>query len=303
MASNESESGKLYEQRVGSICYIEREIADDIFSIPCIIVRIDPIITDDLNFSISMTIPDGIQNSEIGFNDDYMKENWSIEDGEIVYSDTLDNHTIETAFAVRGDENLDKMCSRDFNFNFENDSSDLQEEMDDGDEHEILFGDEDEPQSIDDELVSEDSVESGVSQGDIVDAFISDIESENSRILNAFEDATDSSYSTQSKIDHLQTRMSDIEAYSEALEEFIDRNGDAQQILENVHSDIENIEQQIETFNNKIKSIEGDIEDHADDIDTIDSEIESVHDEMETIQSSLKRVEKMRKKLAVVFDE
>jgi ABC-type transporter Mla subunit MlaD len=45
--------------------------------------------------------------------------------------------------------------------------------------------------------------------------------------------------SVGARIEHLQSEIADLKAYSEALEEFIDENGDAQQVIEDIRADFE----------------------------------------------------------------
>jgi predicted nucleic acid-binding Zn-ribbon protein len=66
--------------------------------------------------------------------------------------------------------------------------------------------------------------------------------------------------STNVRIRHLQSRVEDLAAYTEALEEFIDENGTASQVLENV-----------ETFGDEIGELDAAV-------DALESEIDDVRD-------------------------
>ncbi|MFB6112273.1 MAG: hypothetical protein ABEJ35_07045 [Halobacteriaceae archaeon] len=63
--------------------------------------------------------------------------------------------------------------------------------------------------------------------------------------LEALRSAIGGSTSHETRVSHLQSRVSDLEAYTDALEEFIDEEGTARQVLEAVEADIEEIEERI----------------------------------------------------------
>ena len=53
------------------------------------------------------------------------------------------------------------------------------------------------------------------------------------------------------RISHLQSRISDLEAYTDALEEFIDENGPARKLIEDVTSQLEDIEDELEALDER----------------------------------------------------
>ncbi|WP_227376669.1 hypothetical protein [Haladaptatus halobius] len=64
----------------------------------------------------------------------------------------------------------------------------------------------------------------------------------------------DTPESTNVRIRHLQSRVDDLAAYTEALEEFIDDNGTAQSIIEEVENEVEAVRGELGAMNDDIES-------------------------------------------------
>jgi hypothetical protein len=64
----------------------------------------------------------------------------------------------------------------------------------------------------------------------------------------------DTPESTNIRIQHLQSRVDDLAAYTETLEEFIDDNGTAQSIIEEVENEVEAVRGELGAMNDDIES-------------------------------------------------
>ncbi|MFQ3320748.1 MAG: flagellin-like hook-associated protein FlgL/prefoldin subunit 5 [Natronomonas sp.] len=53
------------------------------------------------------------------------------------------------------------------------------------------------------------------------------------------------SASIEARIEHLQSEVADLGAYTEALEEFIDENGDAQKLLHDLREEVESVDERV----------------------------------------------------------
>ena len=62
------------------------------------------------------------------------------------------------------------------------------------------------------------------------------------------------------RLRHVQEQVDDIVAYRNALEEFIDENGEATEVLDDVRAQFEAIETRIETLETHLSDLEGDLE-------------------------------------------
>lgn len=108
--------------------------------------------------------------------------------------------------------------------------------------------------------------------------------------------------SVETRIEHLQSSVADLEAYTEALEEFLDENGDAQQLIEDVRSEYEEttarldaVEELAEDATDSAESIE---EHFEAELAELDAEIEALQADIDTLSADLSEVTEMRTRLA-----
>ncbi|MFC6951656.1 hypothetical protein [Halorubellus litoreus] len=106
--------------------------------------------------------------------------------------------------------------------------------------------------------------------------------------------------STEARIDHLQTRVEELAAYTDALEAFLDENGTARDVLEDLQADVGSLHErtaaaadergalradvdEVEARTTDVEATTDDIEATADDIeeavDAIDARVETIESE------------------------
>ena len=126
--------------------------------------------------------------------------------------------------------------------------------------------------------------------------------------LAAIRDEVGGSRSTGVELEHLQSRVSELEAYTEALEAFIDENGTATQLLSSVEDDLEAIDEtvsevaaDVETNTDARSQIRADVSDLRADVDAVagvDEDVASLEerfDEMsEDVESALTDLDHLR---------
>ena len=108
--------------------------------------------------------------------------------------------------------------------------------------------------------------------------------------------------SVETRIEHLQSAVADLEAYIDALEEFLDENGDAQQLIEDVRSEYEEatarldtVEELAEDATESAESVEGRFEAE---LAELDAEIETLQADIDSLSDDLSEVTEMRTRLA-----
>ena len=96
------------------------------------------------------------------------------------------------------------------------------------------------------------------------------------------------------RIRHLQSRISDLEAYIDALEEFIDENGSARKLIEDMNSQLEGIEEDIDDLDERttentegIDALEGRTDEQADDINDLDERTTENTDDIDALDKGL----------------
>lgn len=97
------------------------------------------------------------------------------------------------------------------------------------------------------------------------------------------------SASVEARIEHLQSEMSDLQAYTDALESFLDEEGDAQTLIEETRDSYEETTDRLGDLEAEIESVRSDLDERLDSIeatidDRIDAKLESVSSELETLE-------------------
>jgi prefoldin subunit 5/biotin carboxyl carrier protein len=133
-----------------------------------------------------------------------------------------------------------------------------------------------------------------------------DVDPEHRRILR--DELLDTDGTLDARIRHLQQRMSDIEAYTDALEAFIADEGGARDVLGDLRSDIEELDAELESIpdrldeafdrlesvDDRLASVAADAETALDRSDAMDDRVAGVEDEVARIDE---RIDDLRREL------
>jgi len=96
--------------------------------------------------------------------------------------------------------------------------------------------------------------------------------------------------STDARIQHLQTQVGDLQAYTSALEEFLDENGTARQLLDGLEDDLDALDERLDdlsaTVEGNASSVDG-LEGSVRDVETELEEVETLTDHLENVESDL----------------
>ena len=112
-------------------------------------------------------------------------------------------------------------------------------------------------------------------------------------LRQAFEIAAEEGGSTAAKIDQIQSDIADLRAYTNSLEEFLDENGTAEEL-------IEEFEGQVEQFDERLDEFESTLDDQSGQIDAVDETIEAVSGDIDAMSED---VESMGEEVATVNDD
>ncbi|WP_436924288.1 hypothetical protein [Halosimplex amylolyticum] len=132
------------------------------------------------------------------------------------------------------------------------------------------------------------------------------VDAEDVKLLRkAFDLADDSGGSVDARIQHLQTEVSDLLAYTGALEEFLDENGTGDEIIEEFREEVESFESELEevrdmtsgheeslsSVESTVEGVESSMDSLQSDMDEVLSEVEAVQDDVESVEESVGDVE------------
>jgi predicted nucleic acid-binding Zn-ribbon protein len=88
---------------------------------------------------------------------------------------------------------------------------------------------------------------------------------------------------TEARLQQLQQDIADLRAYVGALDEFLDENGTAQQVLEDARGQIDSFERQLAEFEQTVDRVETNTEEAATTAEAAEAEVETIHDDLEGV--------------------
>lgn len=117
------------------------------------------------------------------------------------------------------------------------------------------------------------------------------------------------------RIERLQSEVADLQAYTDALESFLDENGDAQTLIEEFRTELDEAVEEIEKVETRVEStVEERVGEHVDelrsDIEALeaqvdegveDERIEAIEEDISDIEDELSDVSEMRERLTAAF--
>jgi uncharacterized coiled-coil DUF342 family protein len=159
-----------------------------------------------------------------------------------------------------------------------------------------------------------------------------DVDEEDLELLRDTVEATGTvDGSTEARIRQLQRDVADLRAYTDALDEFLDENGTAQQVLEDAREQIDSFEDKLAEFGETVERVESDaaeatatareteeavgtlrdevdgvhenVEDVGEDIDDVEADVEDVEEDLEGVQTEVGEVQTDVDDLAAGVDD
>jgi predicted nucleic acid-binding Zn-ribbon protein len=139
------------------------------------------------------------------------------------------------------------------------------------------------------------------------------VDAEDVKLLRkAFDLADDNGGSVDARIQHLQTEVSDLLAYTGALEEFLDENGTGDEMIEEFREQVESFESELEqvremasgheqsiseveetvaSVESSMDALQSDMDEVLDDVEAVQSDVDSVQDEVDSVEGTVDEVE------------
>jgi len=100
--------------------------------------------------------------------------------------------------------------------------------------------------------------------------------------------------STEVEIDHLQSRVSELEAYTDALEAFIDENGPAQEVLSDFEDDIADLENELADVHADVAGVEEAVADADEDRDDLWAQVDDVESKFGAVDDLEESLDRLR---------
>ncbi|MBO4246320.1 hypothetical protein IL252_00635 [Halomicrobium sp. IBSBa] len=125
-----------------------------------------------------------------------------------------------------------------------------------------------------------------------------EVRKEDVQILRKAFDLASDDGSVTARIDKLQKDVSDVVAYTDALEEFLDENGTGEQLIDEFESEVEQFRSEVEEFESELASVKStaaengaQIDGLADGVEQIDESVDDVTDDVSELESTLEGVQ------------
>jgi prefoldin subunit 5 len=93
------------------------------------------------------------------------------------------------------------------------------------------------------------------------------------------------------KVEHLQSRVEELAAYTSALEEFLDDEGTAQQLLEDYEAEVADLTETVDGVQTRVEDNATSIDRIDDDVDAVESKVDDLGDDVDAVQDTVTSVE------------
>lgn len=97
--------------------------------------------------------------------------------------------------------------------------------------------------------------------------------------------------STETRIDHLQSRVSDLEAYTDALEAFLNEKGRGREILDDLRDGMDALEEDVSRIESRLAANAESIEDVRDELREVEGEVGELGGDLDRIDEQVARVD------------
>lgn len=289
------------------------------YNLPSIVYRFSSARSDPVSVRVVDEITDEIEPEHIGFRKPDTRDEWTVRDSELVLECTLEpTDTYETVCAIRPEASYDEDALVTDPTLFEVSVSSTEpgpagESDTTGGEHTTT--DRAAPSVAGDgtDLDSMEHIEIGspgergaadatADDGSVVDQLAAELRrgggsAVNREYLEAALGAQGTSNSTDARIRQLQADLSDFRAYANAIEEFLDENGSAGELIDEFEARMDGLERDV-------ASVEAVVDEQADAFGAVRSDIEEIQEQLDTVESDLTsvsaRVDGLREELSAL---
>jgi len=311
---------------------VEKRYETDSFTVPAVAFRFRSDRDGETLIRLTDTIPPDVPPEDIGFHPNYGNDYWTVEDDTVIFERRFEpNEAYETVYAIRTSDHDPEGFMTDPSLDVQGvDDAETQEPdaatpdtshttdddaitddgVDEGDD--IAAGDETddgESEGIEDQphdretrdtgdtRDTEDTRDTTVPADGIGAALAAELRegslSEADRELIEAE-LTGEEGSTDVRMTHLQSRVSDLEAYTDALEEFFDENGTVEEYIDETTARLETLEAELDDVADRtnenettVAEFESRIEKNEADIDSIDKAVADIQADFDELQESV----------------
>ena len=292
---------------------VSKRLDTDTYPLPTIIFEFESTRVETLSLELVEQLPDSCTVQDIGFHPDHNGQGWSVDDGMLHYECMLDPSTkTSTLYAIRAtDPDFSEILDREPIIQVTQSSSTGPESP---------FIDAVEATKVShpagegvNEAISRESVKKGISDtppdhlavaaseasddpedgSTVVEQFISDVQhgrvsdrqlADLQLIFHPGEGSFDA------RLSWVQTEVSNMEAYIDALEAFLDDRGGGEQLIAEFDDRLEHLESHTETLQKATENQEDRLDTLQSTLTTLEKSFQQIEDDFDTLYGSVDRI-------------
>lgn len=302
--------------------HLKKSLNDDEYELPSIEYKFRSDRDETVSITIHDPIPDAVSAENVGFHRDYGKDCWEIEGDQLVLEYTLEpGEEFKTVYAFRAgsiEVTEDLLVSPD-TVDVEPSKSTVPEP------HEMVrssssapyppdvqspagiseAGEESDVGGVDlDEMSDVDTIDVGSSDDSLVDRLAEEIQNDepSPESLETIQDKIvpegAGEGSTGARLSQLQEDVSNLRAYTAALEEFLDEEGSAQEILAGVEQRMDEVEDEVDSIQSttselkeKIETVESNLHQMDESVETMSKELGALSDDVGSLEEDVDSID------------
>ncbi len=122
-------------------------------------------------------------------------------------------------------------------------------------------------------------------------------------LRKAFDLASANDGSVTARVDKLQKDVSDVIAYTDALEQFLDENGTGDEMVEELRSEVEGVRDRVESFDDELEDVKATVAENDDQVDSLSEDVDDVESTVSDVESTVTDVESSMGDVESTVDE
>jgi len=312
---------------------VSKRFEEDEFPVPAIALEIQSSRSETVTVVIIDQVPEDVAVEDLGFHPEYGSEYWTIDEDEITFEREIEAESeYTTVYGIRatGTDDVEKFLTdptiQSVDPPLEESDDPVVDESGSDVVRDVIAGDSDAVPGLEDEE-NEDvetldlkdpndpdheggDVETAGGEGDAgdIDTLVGalanelrngNVEEDDVKLLRkAFDVVGDDTGSVDARIKRLQTEVSDLLAYTDALQEFLDENGTAEQTIEGFREEVEGIQSELtevrdlaQGHEDALSEMEATVDGVESSMEAIETDIEGVLDDVEGVEQTVSAVE------------
>lgn len=296
-----------FVKEVGGV-RLEKSLQEDKYHLPSIEFEFESGRSEPVTVTLRDPIPDSVALEEIGFHREYGKEHWDIEEQQLIFEYELGaGEEYRTVYGFKPDavdlsQNLvttpdeftvtpeeptvpegKPMARSTSDSPYPGESAAHTGTTDGGEDTETAGG-----VDLDEEAANVDRSDADI--GSVADRLAEELERDevSEESLEILERRLSTSLSRtgseDARLEQLQKDVTNLRAYTNALEEFLDEEGSAKEIIEEFDRRVDRVEEQLDSLQTKTSNLE-------DTVDTVESGLREVDDTVESLTTEFEELE------------